>query len=227
MNSHSLIMKTYHAARPSHEPTSCNSPRGWSGAENAGEPTGPPRVTGEDRAQVLGSEPAGENLAEQIAEVGGQGQVAPLVELAGSEAGPAAVDLSALHGAAEDEGDARVAMVGPAVAVLAHRAPELRHGHHHHVGHAVAQVAVERADRPGELAQPVRELSLHPALGRVVVPAAHVTERHLHPHVRLDELRHLAQAVAVAAALVDHPGCGLVPGRIGLLQQLADLERLA
>ena len=72
-----------------------------------------------------------------------------------------------------------MAVVGAAVAVLAHGAAELGERHQDHVLHAVAEVALERGQGLAELAQARRELALHAALGGVVVPAADLGERQL------------------------------------------------
>ena len=49
------------------------------------------------------------------------------------------------------EHDIGVAMIGPAIAVLFGRAPELGHRHHHDVLHTVSEVLAERGNRIGEL----------------------------------------------------------------------------
>src|SRR5205823_15118874 len=58
-----------------------------------------------------------EQLAEQVAEIGGDGQVARFVETALLQAGPTAPDFAPAHAAAHHERDAGVAVIGPAVAV--------------------------------------------------------------------------------------------------------------
>src|SRR3954467_12786733 len=64
-------------------------------------------------------------LAEDIAEVCGQGQVAPFIKLARFEAGPLPIDTSAAHAVADDEHGVGVAVIRPARAVLARRPTEL------------------------------------------------------------------------------------------------------
>src|SRR6266496_5967371 len=90
--------------------------------QDAGEASPRRRVSGEDRGQVRRRQVTREDLAEEIAEVGGEGEIAPVVELAGAEPGPAPVDPAAPDRPPEHEGETRVAVVCAAVAVLAHRA---------------------------------------------------------------------------------------------------------
>src|SRR6266704_6176157 len=103
-------------------PGGMSSARGL--GQDAGEASPRRRVAGEDRGQVRRGQVAREDLAQEIAEVGGEAEIAPVVELAGAEPGPAPVDPAALDGPPQHEGEARVAVVGAAVAVLAHRAAE-------------------------------------------------------------------------------------------------------
>jgi hypothetical protein len=95
-----------------------------------------------------------------------------------------------------------VAVVGAAVAVLAHGPAELGQGDDDHVLHPVAEVPVEPGESRPELAQTLGELPLDAAFRRVVVPAPDVGERQLHAHVGFHQLRHLLQRVAVAAAVL-------------------------
>src|SRR6185369_3764693 len=83
---------------------------------------------GEERGRCRDGELTSGDLGEEIAEVGADGEIAGLEALLGGEAGPAAVEAAAAHAAAEDEHGGRVPVVGAAVAVLGHRAAELRHG---------------------------------------------------------------------------------------------------
>src|SRR6266581_8919653 len=87
--------------------------------DDAGEASGRRRVAGEDRGQVRRRQVTREELAEEIAEVGGEGEIAPVVEPAGAEAGPASMDPAAFDRPPEHEREAGVAVVGAAVAVLA------------------------------------------------------------------------------------------------------------
>src|SRR5260370_14682356 len=163
---------------------------------------------------------AREQLAEEVPEVGGECEVAALVEPARAEAGPASVGPAAPDLAPEHEREAGMAVVGAAVAVLAHGAAELGHGHQHHVRHAVAEVAVERGEGGAQLAQAARAPALNPAFGRVVGPAAHVCEGHLHSHPGLDELRDLPEAVAIGPAWVGGYRRRLILRGVRLLEEL-------
>ena len=78
-----------------------------------------------------------------------------------------------------------MAVIGAAIAVLVHRAAELRHREHDGVGHAIAEVGDERRDAAREVVEPRRELALRRSLVDVRVPAADVGERDLEPDVRL------------------------------------------
>src|SRR5262249_39742395 len=89
---------------------------------------------------------------------------------------------------------------------LADGAAELRHGEHHHVAHALSQIAVERGEALGELGEAEGELAALVALIGVGVPAAHVGKGNLEADVGLDELGDLLQAVAAAAAGVKRCG---------------------
>ena len=93
-------------------------------------------------------------------------------------------------------------MVGAAVAVLVHRAPELRHRQDDGVLHAVAEVGDQRGDRAREIVEAVGELTLRGALVHVRVPAADVGERDLEADVRLGQLRDLPQRLAERAARI-------------------------
>ena len=166
---------------------------GGSGAQNAGEPRRPARVAGEDRAEVARAEVAGQHLAKQVAEVGGRGEVAALVELRRS------------RGRASARAPARRAPRRPARTrrwrgrgrCRGCRSPATVRPNSVRVTtttslHAVAEVACgrRRARRPSSRRR-FASCPCDAALGGVVVPAADLGERHLHAHVRLDELRHL------------------------------------
>src|SRR4051812_9413756 len=74
------------------------------------------------------------DFSEEVAEIGGDAQVAALVELLRREAGPAAVHLTTIHRPAHCEEAGAVAMVGAAVAVLPRGAAELAHRRAHRAG---------------------------------------------------------------------------------------------
>ena len=113
-----------------------------------------------------------------------------------SKPGPAAVDASAAHAAAENEHRRRVTVIGAAVSVLGDGPAELRHREDDDVRHLVAEVLGEGGERGAEVAEAQRELAALGALANVRVPALHVGEGDLEADVGLDELRDLAQRLA-------------------------------
>src|SRR6266853_2219731 len=162
---------------------------------------------GEDAERCLGpkaredrgrgdAEMARRDLGEEVAEVGGDREVAALEELVPVEARPAAVDAAAANAAAEDEHRRRVTVVGAAVAVLRDGAAELRHRQRDDVRHPVAEILRERRERRAEVREAERELAALGALADMRVPALHVGEGDLEADVGLDELRDLTQRLA-------------------------------
>ena len=139
---------------------------------------------------------ADDDLAEDVAEVGRHRQVAAFVALLEREARPPAVDLAAAHAAADHHHRVAVPVIRAAVAVLAHRPPELRHRQDDGVRHAIAEVGDERRDAAREIVEPLGELALRRALVDVRVPAADVRERDLEADVGLRQLRDLLQRLA-------------------------------
>src|SRR4029453_2062027 len=142
---------------------------------------GAPRFSGGGPAWEGGGgggevEVVGGDFVEEVAEVGGDGEVAAFEALLGGQAGPAAVDSAAANGAAQDEHRGGVTVAGAPVAVLGNRAAELGHRQDDDLAHAVADVACEGGQGRTELAQPVGELTLVGALRDVRVPALHVRE---------------------------------------------------
>src|SRR5437867_4244914 len=75
----------------------------------------------EDRARVGDPEMADENLAEHVAKICRHGEIAAVVPLLDGEPRPLAVHAAAAHAAADDDHRVAVAVIGSAVAVLAHR----------------------------------------------------------------------------------------------------------
>src|SRR5690349_3624893 len=97
---------------------------------------------------------ADDDLRKNVTEIGGDREVALVVALLPREAGPLAVDATAAHAAADHHHRIAMAVVGPAVAVLAYRAAELGHREHHRLGHAVAQVGDQRGDAAPQIIEP-------------------------------------------------------------------------
>src|SRR5262245_54050145 len=100
-------------------------------------------ITREDRSRIHDAQVADDDLSEDVAEVGGDGEVASLVALLGRESWPSAVNLTAAHAPTDDHHGVAVPMVGAAIAVLADCASKLRHRQDHGVGHAVAEIGDE------------------------------------------------------------------------------------
>jgi hypothetical protein len=104
--------------------------------------------------------------------VGGDGEIAALVELSRREAGPVAVDAATADAAAQHPDDVPVAMVGAAIAVLVNCPTEL--GEHH--DNAVVPVLVEPLGQRGEAvaqrSETIGELAFLAPLIDVGVPAA-------------------------------------------------------
>src|SRR5256886_4366914 len=150
-----------------------------------------------------------------------------LEELVVSKPGPAAVDASAAHAAAENEHRRRVTVIGAAVSVLGDGPAELRHREDDDVRHLVAEVLGEGRERGAEVAEAQRELAALGALANVRVPALHVGEGDLEADVGLDELGDLAQRLAERHARI----LGAVRRRDargpGALEYLHRVERLA
>src|SRR5437879_7297755 len=93
------------------------------------------------------------DLSEDGPKIGGQLEVAPLVELLGTESRPFAVNLAALHRAAQHKHTVSVSVIGAAIAVFVRGAAEFRHGDDHDIVHAVAHVLRKSCERLPEVAQ--------------------------------------------------------------------------
>src|SRR3954465_4647065 len=115
--------------------------------------------TGEDLVQRASPEMVGDDLRKDGAEVGGESEIAALIQLLLLETGPTAMDAASFDTTADNEQRAGVAVVGAAVAVLAGHAAELGHRHDHDVVHAITEVGDKRGDRSGEIVETLRELA--------------------------------------------------------------------
>src|SRR5260221_13862655 len=76
-----------------------------------------------------------QNLAEDVAEVGGHGKVAVLEQVRGIEPRPPTVHFAAPHTSPGNEHEVGVTVVRPAVAVLANGPAKLAHRDEHDVAH--------------------------------------------------------------------------------------------
>src|SRR5882672_12204012 len=126
--------------------------------------------TWEDLTRILQAKVSDDDLAEDVAEVGRDGEVAAVVPPVDGKPGPLAVNVSAANAAANDHHRVAMSVVRAAVAVLAHRAAEFRHRQHDRVFHEIAQVGDERSDRAREVVEPAGELSLRGALVHMRIP---------------------------------------------------------
>jgi hypothetical protein len=168
-----------------------------------------------------------QDLGEDGAKVGGEGEVAPFVQLLALEPGPPAVHLAALHLRADDEHRPRVAVVGAARAVLARHAPKLGHRQDHDVVHAIAHVGDEGGNAVAKVTQSRGQLTRAAPLVHVRVPPADVGKGELHPESGLDELCNLEQALAKGRPRVLGAVLRAIALRVGAAQHLHGLEHLA
>src|SRR2546428_427911 len=145
-------------------------------------------VARENGRGVADTQMAYHDLAEHVTEIGRHGQVPSFVAALGREAGPASINAPAAHAAADNQHGVSMTVIGSAISILVHRAPELRHCQHDRILHAVAEIGNEGGDAAREIVEAGRELALCGALVHMRVPAADVRERNLEAHVRLREL---------------------------------------
>ena len=157
---------------------------------------------------------AGDGFSNYLTEVRGKSEVAAFIELRLVESRPAAVHLAALHRAAENEHDIGMAVIGAAIAILARRAPELRHRDDNGVFAEIAEIDPESGERLREVAQHVCQLPFRRALVDVMVPARNVGERYLHAQVCFDQLRKLAKAFAEAPSGIVGARCRRIFSRV-------------
>lgn len=127
---------------------------------------------------------AGDELAENGAEVGGDGEVAALVKLVGAKPGPLAVDAAPCNAAAEGEHHVGMAMVGTAVAILSGRPAEFGESHHGDVLETIAEILPEGGERAPKLAEEKCELG---SFVDVRIPTTHVRESDLEADVGFDQ----------------------------------------
>src|SRR5208282_6387981 len=90
-------------------------------------------------------------------------------------------DTAAANGAAEHPVNAAVAVIGPAVAVLAKGAPELAQRDDHRVSPHRAHFGGEGGEPAAELVEPAGEITLCPALADMRIPATDIEK----PYVEL------------------------------------------
>src|SRR4029077_9254788 len=192
--------------------------------QNAGEVARIVVEAREDLAQVAHPEMLLNDLAEDAAKVGGDGEVAPLIKLAVVQTRPFRIDLATLDVATHHEHAVGVAVVGATVAVLVRGAAELRHAEEDDVRHLVAHVLMERGEALAEVAQQIRKLALHAAFVYVMVPAAAIEESDLEADVRFDELGNFHEALPVTALRILRAVRGLIIVGMEFLQAVNRFE---
>ena len=83
-------------------------------------------------------------------------------------------------------------MIGPAVPIFLDPSTKFRHGQHHDIFHAIAQVPVKRGQGLRELREPCRELPSLIPLSHMGIPSTAPRERDFYTDIGLNELRDLA-----------------------------------
>src|SRR5262245_47856786 len=96
---------------------------------------------------------AHDNLAEHITKIGRHCQVSAFVAALHGQAGPSSIHRAATHAAADDDHRVAVAVIGAAVAVLAHGPAEFGHGQNNGVFQSVPKVGDESCDTSREVVQ--------------------------------------------------------------------------
>src|ERR1017187_3163057 len=139
------------------------------------------------------------DLAEHTAIVRRDRKVAAIMQLALAQSRPARINLSAFDVATHQEHAIRMAVIGPAIAVLLCGSSELGHADEHNIAHAVAHILMERRDSLPQIAQQIRELTLDAALVDVMAPPAAIQKRHFKSHVRFEKLGDFFEAFAETA----------------------------
>ena len=139
-------------------------------------------------------------FGEEVAVVGGDGEVAAFVKFFFGEARPVAEDASATDAAAEGEEGGPVSVIGASVSILAGGASEFAHGEDEDLRHAGTPVAVEGGEAFGEFAQAGGESSASGALVVVGVPAAELDEGDFEADVGFDKLGDLTEGLSEGAA---------------------------
>src|SRR6185437_13854450 len=110
------------------------------------------------------------DLAEDVAEVCRQRQVAALVQLIAPQPGPLPVNLATTNVVAENKHRVSVTMVSAATAVFPGGAAELRHRQNHNIVHALPEVSVERGDGVAKLLQQIAKLATAVSFVEVGIP---------------------------------------------------------
>ena len=185
------------------------------------------RLTVESRknsGKILVAHVAHDRLPDDLAEVGGEGEIAAFVELRLIEARPPSVDFSAFHRTAEDEHDVRMAVIGAAVSVLVGRAAKLRHRDDDRVFAKIAKIGPEGSDRLREVAEHIGQLAFGRSFVDVMVPSSDIGERYLNAEIGFDQLRQLAKAVAEASLGIIRARRGRVFAGISGLEHLHRIE---
>ena len=155
-----------------------------------------------DEGWVGDAEMSNDDLAKQVAEIGGDLEVSTLEPIVGLESRPCPIHAAAADAAAEQEDGIPVTVVGATVAVLRDRATEFRHGEDDNVVETLAEVERQCVDPPREIVEPTGELAGCATFVHVMVPVPRFCEGDLKPNVRLDQLCDLAQRLTESAARI-------------------------
>src|SRR5215468_18527 len=113
---------------------------GWSRANQAWEFARIIVEAWKHRRQILHTEMFGQDLTDYRTKIRGQRQVASFVELVLVQPRPMAINTASLYVSTEDKHAIREAVVRAPIAVFLGGTPELAHGHHHNLTHAVSHV---------------------------------------------------------------------------------------
>src|SRR5271167_3543405 len=130
-----------------------------------------------------------EDRRQHGAKVGGDSEIAPLVELRRGETGPIAVNAAAIDGTAHYPDDVAVAVIGAPVAVLPKGAAEFRQDDDDGVLPGLARSAGKSGETLAERAQMIGQLPVVVALVDVGVPTSEPDCRNADAGVMADQQR--------------------------------------
>lgn len=182
---------------------------------------------GENFGEVAVAEMIRDDFAEDAAVVGGDGEIALLVELVCTHAGPARVHFSAFHRASHNEHAIGVAMVGAAVAIFVGRAAEFGHAYEDYVVHAVAHILVKRGHSLPQIAQKIRKAPFRTSFGDVMIPAVAIEERDFEPDIGFEEFGNFLQAASEAAGRILRAVLRLIRIGVNFPERIGGFERLS
>src|SRR5690348_11833716 len=97
----------------------------------------------------------GHNFAEDAAVIGGDREVAAVVELALTHSGPARVNFPAFDISAHQEHAIGMSVIDAAIPVFVRGASEFGHADEHDVAHAIAHILMKRGNSLPQLAEEI------------------------------------------------------------------------